>query len=119
MLLKRSPRQIQRTVLPCIICRKNEPVAGIWSFTGRHHRIFAFLNFGLLFSYICDLVLPPFATAVKAEMGCQKRKCDAGDRNVALTIPARIIVGMVLIGWPAHIYSCLLIYAVLPCLALQ
>ena len=61
----------------------------------------------------------PFATAVKAEMGLSEAQMRTlAICNVALTIPARIIVGMVLDRFgPRITYSCLLIYAALPCFA--
>jgi MFS transporter, NNP family, nitrate/nitrite transporter len=93
-------------------------VAGIWSFTGRH-RILHFTWFAFFLTFVIWFNFAPFATAVKAEMGLSEAQMRTlAICNVALTIPARIIVGMVLDRFgPRITYSCLLIYAALPCLA--
>jgi MFS transporter, NNP family, nitrate/nitrite transporter len=93
-------------------------VAGIWSFTGRY-RILHFTWFAFFLTFVIWFNFAPFATAVKAEMGLSEAQMRTlAICNVALTIPARIIVGMVLDRFgPRITYSCLLIYAALPCLA--
>ncbi|MBW4658201.1 MAG: NarK family nitrate/nitrite MFS transporter [Drouetiella hepatica Uher 2000/2452] len=93
-------------------------MAGIWSFTGRH-RILHFTWFAFFLTFVIWFNFAPFATAVKAEMGLSEAQMRTlAICNVALTIPARIIVGMVLDRFgPRITYSCLLIYAALPCFA--
>lgn len=93
-------------------------MAGIWSFTGRH-RILHFTWVAFFLTFVIWFNFAPFATAVKAEMGLSEAQMRTlAICNVALTIPARIIVGMVLDRFgPRITYSCLLIYAALPCLA--
>jgi MFS transporter, NNP family, nitrate/nitrite transporter len=93
-------------------------VAGIWSFTGRH-RILHLTWFAFFLTFVTWFNFAPFATAVKAEMGLSEAQMRTlAICNVALTVPARIIVGMVLDRFGARItYSCLLIYAAIPCLA--
>ncbi len=93
-------------------------MAGIWSFTGRH-RILHFTWFAFFLTFVIWFNFAPFATAVKAEMGLSEAQMRTlAICNVALTIPARIIVGMVLDRFgPRITYSCLLMYAALPCLA--
>jgi MFS transporter, NNP family, nitrate/nitrite transporter len=93
-------------------------VAGIWSFTGRH-RILHFTWFAFFLTFVIWFNFAPFATAVKAEMGLSEAQMRTlAICNVALTVPARIIVGMILDRFgPRITYSCLLIYAAFPCLA--
>lgn len=93
-------------------------MAGIWSFTGRH-RILHFTWFAFFLTFVIWFNFAPFATAVKAEMGLSEAQMRTlAICNVALTIPARIIVGMVLDRFgPRLTYSCLLMYAALPCFA--
>jgi NNP family nitrate/nitrite transporter-like MFS transporter len=95
-----------------------ESVAGIWSFTGRH-RILHFTWFAFFLTFVIWFNFAPFATAVKAEMGLSEAQMRTlAICNVALTIPARIIVGMVLDRFgPRITYSCLLVYAALPSVA--
>ncbi|MBM0743116.1 NarK family nitrate/nitrite MFS transporter [Phormidium sp. CLA17] len=93
-------------------------VAGIWSFTGRN-RILHFTWFAFFLTFVIWFNFAPFATAVKTEMGLSEAQMRTlAICNVALTIPARIIVGMVLDRFgPRITYSCLLVYAALPCFA--
>ncbi len=93
-------------------------MAGIWSFTGRY-RILHFTWFAFFLTFVVWFNFAPFATAVKAEMGLSEEQMRTlAICNVALTIPARIIVGMVLDRFgPRITYSALLVYAAVPCLA--
>lgn len=93
-------------------------MAGIWSFTGRY-RILHFTWVAFFLTFVVWFNFAPFATAVKAEMGLSEGQMRMlAICNVALTIPARIIVGMVLDRFgPRITYSVLLVYAALPCLA--
>lgn len=93
-------------------------MAGIWSFSGRY-RILHFTWFAFFLTFVIWFNFAPFATAVKAEIGLSEAQMRTlAICNVALTIPARIIVGMVLDRYgPRITYSCLLIYAALPCFA--
>lgn len=93
-------------------------MAGILSFNGRYRILhltwFAFfLTFAVWFNYA------PVATLIKAEFGLNEGQLRTlAICNVALTIPARIIVGMVLDRYgPRITYSCLLVYTAIPCLA--
>lgn len=93
-------------------------MAGIWSFNGRY-RILHLTWFAFFLSFVVWFNFAPLATAIKADLGLS----DAQMRtiaicNVALTVPARIVVGMVLDRFgPRLTYSCLLIYAAIPCMA--
>jgi len=93
-------------------------VAGIWTFTGRN-RILHFTWFAFFLTFVVWFNFAPFATAVKAEMGLSEAQMRTlAICNVALTVPARIIVGMILDRFgPRITYSCLLVYAAIPCLA--
>jgi NNP family nitrate/nitrite transporter-like MFS transporter len=72
-----------------------------------------FLTFVIWFNFA------PFATAVKDDLGLNESQLRTlAICNVALTVPARIIVGMVLDRFgPRITYSCLLVYAAIPCIA--
>lgn len=93
-------------------------MAGIWTFTGRN-RILHFTWFAFFLTFVIWFNFAPFATAVKAEMGLSEAQMRTlAICNVALTVPARIIVGMILDRFgPRITYSCLLVYAALPCIA--
>ena len=71
-----------------------------------------FLSFVVWFNY------PPFATTIIQEFGLTQAQAGTiGLCNVALTVPARIIIGMLLDRFgPRITYTCLLIYAAIPCL---
>jgi NNP family nitrate/nitrite transporter-like MFS transporter len=72
-----------------------------------------FLSFVVWFNFA------PFATAVKADLGLTESQMRIiAICNVALTVPARIIIGMVLDRFgPRITYSMLLMYAAIPCVA--
>jgi NNP family nitrate/nitrite transporter-like MFS transporter len=93
-------------------------VAGIWSFSGRY-RILHLSWFAFFLSFVVWFNFAPFATAVKADLGLNEAQLRTlAICNVALTVPARIIVGMILDRFgPRITYSCLLVYAALPCFA--
>lgn len=87
------------------------------SFRGRY-RILHMTWFAFFLSFLVWFNFAPFATAVQEEFGL-----DAGQVrtiaicNVALTVPARIIIGMLLDRFgPKLTYSLLLIYAAIPCI---
>jgi len=92
-------------------------VAGIWSFSG-HYRILHMTWFAFFLSFVVWFNFAPFAPTVKAELGLSEPQLRTiALCNVALTVPARIIVGMILDRFgPRITYSCLLIYAAIPCL---
>lgn len=91
-------------------------MAGIWSFSGRY-RILHLSWFAFFLTFVVWFNFAPFATAVKADLDLSEAQvrtillC-----NVALTVPARIIIGMLLdkLG-PRITYSAILIYAAIPC----
>ena len=93
-------------------------MSGVWSFSGRY-RILHLTWFAFFLSFVVWFNFAPFATAVKADFGLTEPQLRTlAICNVALTVPARIIVGMILDRFgPRITYSCLLVYAAIPCLA--
>ena len=93
-------------------------MSGIFSFSGRY-RILHLTWFAFFLSFVVWFNFAPFATAIQTELGLEPAQVRTiAICNVALTVPARIIVGMILdrLG-PRITYSCLLIYAAIPCIA--
>ncbi len=92
-------------------------MAGIWSFRDRY-RILHMTWFAFFLTFVVWFNFAPFATAVKAEFGLTEGQLRTlAICNVALTVPARIIVGMILDRYgPRLTYSCLLVFAAIPCL---
>ncbi len=90
----------------------------MWSFQGRY-KILHMTWFAFFLSFVVWFNLAPLATAIQEDFGL-----DVGQIrtiaicNVALTVPARIIIGMLLDRYgPRLTYSLLLIYAAIPCIA--
>ncbi len=90
----------------------------LWSFNGRY-QILHLTWFAFFLTFVVWFNFAPLATAAKAELGLTEAQLRTiAICNVALTVPARIIVGMILDRFgPRITYSCLLIYAAFPCLA--
>jgi NNP family nitrate/nitrite transporter-like MFS transporter len=90
----------------------------IWSFEGRH-RILHLTWVAFFLTFVVWFNFAPLATAARAELGLTEVQLRTiAICNVALTVPARIIVGMLLDRFgPRRTYSCLLIYAAFPCIA--
>ncbi len=88
----------------------------LWSFRGRY-RILHMTWFAFFLSFVVWFNFAPFATAVKADLGLTEAQLRTiAICNVALTVPARIIIGMVLDRFgPRITYSLLLMYAAIPC----
>nr|WP_315862052.1 MFS transporter [Picosynechococcus sp. OG1] len=74
--------------------------------------------FAFFLSFVVWFNFPPFATTIAQDFGLDKAQLGTiGLCNVALTVPARIIIGMLLDKYgPRLTYSLLLIYAAVPCL---
>jgi NNP family nitrate/nitrite transporter-like MFS transporter len=92
-------------------------VRAIWNLRGRHKVLHAtwfafFVSFVVWFNYA------PFANTIAEQLGFTKeQKVTLGLVNVALTVPARILIGMALDRWgPRRVYSAILIYAAVPCI---
>ncbi|MEM8640657.1 MAG: MFS transporter [Cyanobacteria bacterium P01_G01_bin.54] len=89
----------------------------MWSFNGRY-KILHMTWFAFFLSFVVWFNFPPFATTIAQEFGLTKPQLGTiGLCNVALTVPARIIIGMLLDRYgPRLTYSILLMYAAIPCL---
>ncbi|MBW4573921.1 MAG: NarK family nitrate/nitrite MFS transporter [Aphanothece sp. CMT-3BRIN-NPC111] len=91
---------------------------GLLSFQGRY-RILHMTWFAFFLTFVCWFNFAPFATTIERDLGITDVQiktlliC-----NLALTIPARIVIGMLLDRFgPKITYSVLLIFAAVPCLA--
>jgi NNP family nitrate/nitrite transporter-like MFS transporter len=91
---------------------------GIFSFRDRY-RILHLTWFAFFLSFVVWFNYAPFQTAIKEAIGLTEGQVRTiAICNVALTVPARIIIGMVLDKYgPRITYSLLLMYAAIPCLA--
>ncbi|NMG60918.1 MFS transporter [Geitlerinema sp. P-1104] len=89
----------------------------IFSFSGRT-RILHLTWFAFFLSFVVWFNFAPFATTIQQDFGLTTGQIRTlGICNVALTVPARILIGMLLDRFgPRLTYSMLLIYAAIPCL---
>lgn len=92
-------------------------LTGLLSFQGRH-RILHLTWFAFFLTFVCWFNFVPFQTTWETQLGLTAGQIKTiGICNLALTIPARIIVGMVLDRYgPRITFSALLIFSVVPCL---
>jgi NNP family nitrate/nitrite transporter-like MFS transporter len=92
--------------------------SGLFSFQGRY-RILHLTWFAFFLSFVVWFNFAPFQTAIQEALGLSVAQVRTiAICNVALTVPARIIIGMVLDKYgPRITYSLLLMYAAIPCLA--
>ena len=88
----------------------------MWQFRGRY-KILHMTWFAFFLSFVVWFNLAPLATSVKADLGLEVSQIRTiAICNVALTVPARIIIGMLLDKFgPRLTYSILLMYAAIPC----
>ncbi|MGF1590887.1 MAG: MFS transporter [Pleurocapsa sp.] len=88
----------------------------MWQFKGRY-KILHITWLAFFLSFVVWFNLPPLATTVQADLNLTGEQIKTlAICNVALTIPARIIIGMLLDKFgPRLTYSLLLIYAAIPC----
>ncbi|NEQ83034.1 MAG: MFS transporter, partial [Moorea sp. SIO2I5] len=93
-------------------------LAEMWSFRGRY-KILHMTWFAFFLSFVVWFNLAPLATQVKSDFGLEVGQIRTiAICNVALTVPARIIIGMLLDKYgPRITYSMLLMYAAIPCIA--
>ncbi|MEC4816828.1 MAG: MFS transporter [Scytonema sp. PMC 1069.18] len=91
---------------------------GLFSFQGRY-RILHLTWFAFFLSFVVWFNFAPFQTAVKETFALNEGQVRTiAICNVALTVPARIIIGMLLDKYgPRITYSLLLMYAAIPCIA--
>ena len=90
----------------------------MWSLKGRY-KILHLTWFAFFLSFVVWFNLAPLATTIQEDFGLETGQIKTlGICNVALTVPARIIIGMLLDKYgPRLTYSLLLIYAAIPCIA--
>ncbi|TAF04610.1 MAG: NarK family nitrate/nitrite MFS transporter [Nostocales cyanobacterium] len=91
---------------------------GLFSLQGRY-RILHQTWFAFFLTFVCWFNFAPFATTIGKELHLAPEQVKTlGICNLALTIPARIIIGMLLDKFgPRITYSILLMFAAIPCLA--
>jgi MFS transporter, NNP family, nitrate/nitrite transporter len=91
---------------------------GLLSFRGRF-RILHLTWFAFFLTFVCWFNFVPFQTTWEAQLGLTESQVKTiGICNLALTIPARIIIGMLLDRYgPRKTFSALLIFAIIPCTA--
>jgi NNP family nitrate/nitrite transporter-like MFS transporter len=90
-------------------------VRGLWSFTGRF-RILHLTWFAFFLTFVVWFNFAPFANTIADELGLSADQMKTiGLCNVALTVPARIFIGMALDRWgPRRVYSAILVFAAVP-----
>lgn len=94
-------------------------LAELFSKAGQgRYRILHLTWFAFFLTFVVWFNFPPFATTIRADFGLdQTQVVTIALCNVALTVPARIIIGMLLDKYgPRLTYSVLLVYAAIPCL---
>ncbi len=91
---------------------------GLWSFQGKY-RILHLTWLAFFLSFVVWFNFAPFVNTIGEQFGLTKaQKVTIGLCNVALTVPARIFIGMALDRYgPRRVYSVILIYSAFPCLA--
>lgn len=91
---------------------------GLFSFNGRY-RILHQTWFAFFLTFVCWFNFAPFATTIGKQLSLAPEQVKTlGICNLALTIPARIIIGMLLDRFgPRITYSMLLMFAAVPCFA--
>ncbi len=91
---------------------------GLISFQGRY-RILHLTWFAFFLTFVCWFNFAPFATTIGKQLNLTPEQIKTlGICNLALTIPARIIIGMLLDRFgPRKTYTLLLMFAAVPCLA--
>ncbi|GAP98243.1 NarK family nitrate/nitrite MFS transporter [Leptolyngbya sp. NIES-2104] len=91
---------------------------GLLSFRGPY-RILNFAWFAFFLTFVVWFNYAPFSTVIREDLHLTVAQARTiGLCNLALTIPARIIIGMLLDRFgPRITYSSLLVYAALPCWA--
>jgi NNP family nitrate/nitrite transporter-like MFS transporter len=90
----------------------------MWSLRGRF-KILHLSWFAFFLTFVVWFNFAPFASVISEELHLlPEQKATLLICNIALTIPARIIVGMILDRYgPRITFSCLLLFALIPCLA--
>lgn len=92
-------------------------VTALWRFTGRH-RVLHLTWFAFFLTFVVWFAFAPLAGTIGAELGLSPEQLTVVALcNVALTVPARILIGMALDRWgPRRVYAAILFYAAIPSL---
>jgi MFS transporter, NNP family, nitrate/nitrite transporter len=90
-------------------------VRGLWSFEGRF-RVLHLTWLAFFASFVVWFNFAPFAGTIRDQLGLTDAEIKTiGLCNVALTVPARIFIGMALDRWgPRRVYAGILLFAVVP-----
>ncbi len=90
-------------------------VRDLLSFQGKH-RILHLTWFAFFLTFVVWFNFAPFANTIAEDLGLTgEQKKTIGLCNVALTVPARIFIGMALDRWgPRRVFSAILLFAVVP-----
>lgn len=90
----------------------------MWSLRGRY-RILHLTWFAFFLTFVVWFNFAPFATTIGKELSLTSEQIKTlAICNLALTIPARIIIGMLLDRFgPRKTFSALLVFAAIPCIA--
>lgn len=94
----------------------SQRIKALLSFQGRY-RILHLTWFAFFLSFVVWFNFAPFSATIGEELGLSREQLiTIGLCNVALTVPARVLIGMALDRWgPRRVYATILIYAVVPC----
>lgn len=97
--------------------RLKDHLSGMWAFTGRY-RILHLTWMAFFLTFVVWFNFAPLAPAVAASLGLTGGQLTTlALANVALTVPARILIGMALDRWgPRRVFAGILIYAAVPTL---
>ncbi len=92
-------------------------VRSLWSFTGRH-RVLHLTWFAFFLTFVVWFNMAPLMGAIGDTFGLStEQKTVLALCNVALTVPARVLIGMALDRWgPRRVFSSILVYAAVPTL---
>jgi MFS transporter, NNP family, nitrate/nitrite transporter len=90
-------------------------VTGLRRFNGRH-RVLHLTWFAFFLSFVVWFSFAPLAGTIRGELGLSNEQLTVVALcNVALTVPARVLIGMALDRWgPRRVYGALLGYAAVP-----
>lgn len=93
-----------------------ERVRSLLSFQGRA-RVLHLTWLAFFLSFVVWFNFAPFATTIQAQLGLSRAQLQAlALANVALTVPARVLIGMALDRWgPRRTYATLLVFSAVPC----
>lgn len=91
-------------------------ITALLQFSGRY-RVLHLTWFAFFLSFVVWFNFAPFSATIGEELGLSREQLiTIGLCNVALTVPARVLIGMALDRWgPRRVYASILVYAAFPC----